>query len=112
TTEREPSSGSERVFPYSEMVESGETLGPRIYSTGTAMTTNAVKIESFDDARAAVKRYKEQGADYLKQYMQPRRIQRQWILEAAREVGINVTAEGAGFLKEDLAMVIDGYTGF
>jgi Tol biopolymer transport system component/imidazolonepropionase-like amidohydrolase len=112
TTTRDPSISSDRVFPYSEMVESGAILGPRIYSTGTAMTTNAVKIDNLEDARAAVKRYKEQGADYLKQYMQPRRIQRQWILEAAREAGINVTAEGGGFLKEDLAMVIDGYTGF
>ena len=112
TTTRDPSIDSNRVFPYSEMVEAGEIVGPRIYSTGTAMTTNAVKIESLEDARNAVKRYKEQGADYLKQYMQPRRIQRQWIIEAAREVGINVTAEGGGFMKEDLALVIDGYTGF
>jgi imidazolonepropionase-like amidohydrolase len=44
--------------------------------------------------------------------MQPRRLQRQWILEAAREQGINVTNEGGGFLKEDIAMVVDGFTGF
>lgn len=112
TTTRDPSIDSNRVFPYSELVETGGILGPRIYSCGTAMTTNAVRIESLDDARNAVRRYKEMGADYLKQYMQPRRIQRQWILEAAREIGINVTNEGGGFLKEDLAMVIDGFTGF
>jgi len=112
TTTRDPSIDSNLVFPYSEMVEAGEVLGPRIYSTGTAMVTSAVKIESLEDARNAVKRYKEQGADYLKQYMQPRRLQRQWILQAAQEAGINVTAEGGGFMKEDLAMVIDGYTGF
>ena len=112
TTTRDPSIDSNRVFPYAEMVEAGEIVGPRIYSTGTAMTTTAVKIESLDDARSAVQRYKEQGANYLKQYMQPRRLQRQWILQAADEAGINVTAEGGGFLKEDLALVIDGYTGF
>jgi Tol biopolymer transport system component/imidazolonepropionase-like amidohydrolase len=112
TTTRDPSIDSSRVFPYSEMVESGEIVGPRIFSTGTAMTTDAVKIDSLEDARNAVKIYKEIGADYLKQYMQPRRLQRQWILQAAAEQGINVTAEGGGFMKEDLAMVIDGYTGF
>jgi Tol biopolymer transport system component/imidazolonepropionase-like amidohydrolase len=112
TTTRDPSNDSARVFPYAEMVEAGEILGPRIYSTGTAMTADAVRVESLEDARNAVKIYKEIGADYLKQYMQPRRLQRQWILQAAAEQGINVTAEGAGFLKEDLAMVIDGYTGF
>jgi Tol biopolymer transport system component/imidazolonepropionase-like amidohydrolase len=112
TTTRDPSIDSARVFPYAEMVEAGEIVGPRIYSTGTAMTTDAVKIDSLEDARNAVKVYKEIGADYLKQYMQPRRLQRQWILQAAAEQSINVTAEGGGFLKEDLAMVIDGYTGF
>ena len=112
TTTRDPSIDSNRVFPYSELVETGGILGPRIYSCGTAMTTNAVRIESLEDARNAVRRYKEMGANYLKQYMQPRRLQRQWILEAAREQGINVTNEGGGFLKEDLAMVVDGFTGF
>jgi len=112
TTTRDPSIQSNRVFPYSEMVETGEIVGPRIYSTGNPMTTNLVKIESLEDAQNAVKRYKEEGADFLKQYMQPRRLQRQWIAQAARENGINITAEGGGFLKEDLAMVIDGFTGF
>ncbi len=112
TTTRDPSIDSNMVFPYSEMVEAGEVLGPRIYSTGSPMTTTQVKIESLEDARNAVARYKEQGANYLKQYMQPRRLQRQWILQAADEAGINITAEGGGFMKEDLAMVIDGYTGF
>jgi len=112
TTTRDPSILSSRVFPYSEMVETGEIIGPRIYSTGSPMTTNQVKIESLEDAQNAVKRYKEEGADFLKQYMQPRRLQRQWIAQAARENGINITAEGGGFLKEDLAMVIDGFTGF
>ncbi|HXJ44017.1 MAG TPA: amidohydrolase family protein, partial [Bryobacteraceae bacterium] len=112
TTTRDPSIDSNRVFPYSELVETGDIVGPRIFSAGTAMTTNAVRIDNQEDARNAVKRYKEMGADYLKQYMQPRRVQRQWILKAAREAGINITAEGGGFLKEDLAMVIDGFTGF
>lgn len=112
TTTRDPSIDSNQVFPYAEMVEAGEILGPRIFSTGTAMTTTALKIESLEDARNAVKRYKDQGADYLKQYMQPRRSQRQWILQAAQEFGINATAEGGGFMKEDIAMAIDGYTGF
>jgi imidazolonepropionase-like amidohydrolase/Tol biopolymer transport system component len=112
TTTRDPSIQSNRVFPYSEMVETGEIVGPRIYSTGNPMTTNLVRLESLEDAQNAVKRYKEEGADFLKQYMQPRRLQRQWVAQAARENGINVTAEGGGFLKEDLAMIVDGYTGF
>ncbi|MGH9659351.1 MAG: amidohydrolase family protein, partial [Bryobacteraceae bacterium] len=112
TTTRDPSIDSNLVFPFAEMVDAGEIAGPRVYSTGAAILTTNAKIESLDDARKIVGRYKEQGATYLKQYMQPRRLQRQWILQAAAELGINVTAEGGGFLKEDLALVIDGYTGF
>ncbi|MBI1787811.1 MAG: amidohydrolase family protein, partial [Acidobacteria bacterium] len=112
TTTRDPSNDSARVFPYAEMVEAGEIAGPRIYSTGAPILTTNARIESLDDARDIVKRYQEQGANYLKQYMQPRRLQRQWLLLAAQEAGINVTAEGGGFFKEDLALVIDGYTGF
>ena len=44
--------------------------------------------------------------------MQPRRIQRQWVIMEAMKAGLNVTAEGGGDLKTDLSMVLDGYTGF
>jgi Tol biopolymer transport system component/imidazolonepropionase-like amidohydrolase len=112
TTSRDPSSSSQQVFAAAEMVESGDLLGPRVFSTGTAMYTLAVRFNSLKDARHHVRRYKRHGATYLKQYMQLRRIQRQWVIMAAKEVGINVTAEGGGDLKTDLSMVLDGYTGF
>jgi hypothetical protein len=64
-----------------------------------------------DDADHIVKRYKESGADSLKEYMQPRRIQRQWLGMAAAKEGLNITAEGGGDLKTDISMVLDGYTG-
>jgi Tol biopolymer transport system component len=112
TTVRDPSNRNEQVFAAQEMVEAGEILGPRIYSTGRAMFPWAVRINSLDEARDHVKRYKENGADYLKEYMQLRRIQRQWLVIAAMENGINITAEGGGDLKLDLTLAIDGYTGF
>ncbi len=112
TTTRDPSIDSNQVFASGELVESGELLGPRIYATGTAMTTYAVTINSLEDAEHIVRRYKKHGADSLKQYMQPRRIQRQWLIMAAAKEGVNVTAEGGGDLKTDLSMVLDGYTGF
>ncbi len=112
TTTHDPSNSNDQVFAASEMVETGDLLGPRIYSTGTAMYTLAVRWSSLDEAKNHVRRYKEAGATRLKQYMQSRRIQRQWVLMAANEIGINVTAEGGGDLKVDLSMVQDGYTGF
>jgi imidazolonepropionase-like amidohydrolase len=111
TTTRDPSIESNVVFAQGELVAAGEIVGPRIYSTGTAITTEAASITSFEDADNIVKRYKAHGADSLKQYMQPRRIQRQWLAMAAAKEGVNITAEGGGDLKTDLSMVLDGYTG-
>jgi Tol biopolymer transport system component/imidazolonepropionase-like amidohydrolase len=112
TTTRDPSNANNQVFAYAEMVEAGAIVGPRITSTGAAMTTWEATIESYEDALALARRYKAQGATFLKEYLQPRRIQRQWLAQAAREVGISITAEGGGELKQDLSLVLDGYTGF
>jgi Tol biopolymer transport system component/imidazolonepropionase-like amidohydrolase len=111
TTTRDPSIESNTVFAQGEMVAAGDLIGPRIYSTGTAITTTAGGIASFEDADNLVKRYKTHGADSLKEYMQPRRITRQWLAMAAAKEGVNITAEGGGDLKTDLSMVLDGYTG-
>ena len=74
------------------------------------MTTGNSKIESLEDARAMVRHYKQLGTNVIKQYMQPHRRQRQWVIQAAREEGMNVTNEGGGDFRLDLTMVLDGYT--
>lgn len=112
TTGLDPSADSKAVFMYAEMVEAGELLGQRIYSTGSALNVRAAQIESLDDAREIVRRYKEHGAISLKEYLQPRRIQRQWLMMAAQEEGLLATADGGGHLAFDLTHVLDGYTGF
>ena len=111
TTTRNPS-GSRGSFPWFELVETGELVGPRIYATGPPLTFTQIPVRSYDDALHVVRRYKAQGANSLKQYLQPRRIQRQWILQAAIAEGMNITNEGAGDLKADVTMALDGYTGF
>src|SRR5262249_22205679 len=45
------------------------------------------------------------------QYMQRRRDQRQWVVQAAREEGMVVTPEGGGDTFFDLTMVMDGHSG-
>ncbi|MGA8223725.1 MAG: hypothetical protein WB780_18900 [Candidatus Acidiferrales bacterium] len=111
TTTRDPSIESNVVFAQGELVSAGDLIGPRIYSTGTAITTEAASLTSFKETDNLVKRYKAHGADSLKEYMQPRRIERQWLAMAAAKEGVNITAEGGGDLKTDLTMVLDGYTG-
>jgi Tol biopolymer transport system component len=108
----DPSADNSAIFGASEMAETGDLLSSRIYSTGAAMNVRAAKIDSLEDARHIVRRYREMGAITLKEYLQPRRIQRQWIAMAAQEEGLNITADGGGHLAFDMTHVLDGFTGF
>ncbi len=109
TTTRNPS-GTRWNVAWGELIDAGEMVGSRIYATGFPLTSNNTPIRSYQDALNVVRRYKAQGVNSLKQYLQPRRIQRQWILQAAEAEGINATNEGAADLKADITMAMDGYT--
>ena len=90
-------------------------IGPRTFSTGDAIGAGngpgPNPITSYRVAMQEVRRRTSAGAVAIKQYLQPRREQRQWVVDAARETGITVTAEGAD-LEYNLSMVMDGHTGF
>ncbi len=115
TTTLDPSAWSQNVFPTAELIEAGEIIGPRTFSTGDNMSggdgEHTNELNNRAQALAAVRRMADWGAVEIKQYAQPRRDQRQWVSDAAREVGINVTSEG-GFFYEDLGMIMDGQTGW
>ncbi|MEM8910101.1 MAG: amidohydrolase, partial [Bacteroidota bacterium] len=115
TTAHDPSSNSEMIFSQSEMIRAGKMIGPRLFSTGTILygadgDFKAV-IETLDDARSALRRTKAYGAFSVKSYNQPRRDQRQKVLQAARELDILVVPEGGSFFYHNMNMVIDGHTG-
>ncbi|MGQ0650548.1 MAG: amidohydrolase family protein [Gemmatimonadaceae bacterium] len=111
TTSRDVSTSNDQ-FAYAEMIEAGAALGPRIYSSGRAMTTSNARIENLEDARSIVRHYQSMGATFIKQYAQPHRRQRQWVIQAARELGLNATNEGIGDLRVNMTMVLDGYSGW
>lgn len=115
TTVHNPSSRAAQVFPAAEYQRAGVTLGPRIFSTGEiiygAKSTGFDPIESLDDAKAVVARLKAQGAISVKNYNQPRRAQRQMVIEAARDAGMLVVAEGGSLYNLDMNLVADGSTG-
>ena len=115
TTAHDPSSNSEMIFSQAEMIKAGTMTGPRLYSTGNILygadgDFKAV-INSLDDARSAIRRTKAFGAFSVKSYNQPRREQRQQVMQAARELGIIVVPEGGSFFYHNLTMVADGHTG-
>ncbi|MEM0996776.1 MAG: amidohydrolase family protein [Bacteroidota bacterium] len=115
TTTHDPSSNTEMVFTQSEMVKAGLLVGPRIYSTGTILygadgDFKAV-VNSLDDARSHLRRMKAVGAFSVKSYNQPRRNQRQQVMQAARELEMMVYPEGGSFFYHNMTMIQDGHTG-
>ncbi len=114
TTIHNPSARAQSVFTHAEMVETGEYIGPRIYSTGDIIwlieAAMARPVTDLDDARLQVRRLKALGATSIKQYLQPRREQRQWVVQAAREEGLMVLPEGGGRTFHDMTLVMDGHT--
>jgi len=115
TTTHDPSSNSEQVFNQSEMVKTGAMVGPRIFSTGTVLygaeSNSKAVINSLDDARSHLRRIKAYGGFSVKSYNQPRREQRQQIIQAARELGMSVVPEGGSTFFHNLTMILDGHTG-
>jgi len=115
TTAHDPSSNTEMIFSQAEMVRSGNMIGPRIFSTGRILygAENVQKtiINDLEDARSAIRRTQAFGATSVKSYNQPRRDQRQQVLEAARELGVNVVPEGGSTFTHNMSMILDGHTG-
>lgn len=114
TTMHDPSANSEFVFAQSELVKTGLVVGPRVYSTGTILygadgDFKAI-INSKKDARSALLRTKAFGAFSVKSYNQPRREQRQMVIEAARELKMEVVPEGGSFFYHNISMLLDGHT--
>jgi imidazolonepropionase-like amidohydrolase/Tol biopolymer transport system component len=114
TTVHDPSNDTFEIFAASEYQKAGKILGPRIFSTGTilygATTPFTVEVNSFDDALSHLRRLQASGAWSVKSYNQPRREQRQMIIEAARQLGMEVVPEGGSLFEMNMTMIADGHT--
>jgi imidazolonepropionase-like amidohydrolase/Tol biopolymer transport system component len=115
TTLHDPSNDTNEIFTHSEMQKAGQVVAPRIFSTGTilygAKGNFSAVVNNLDDALTHLKRLKAAGAISVKSYNQPRRDQRQQILEAARQTGMMVVPEGGSLFEANMTMVVDGHTG-
>ncbi len=115
TTSHDPSVNTAAAFTLEELQRKGLTVGPRMFSTGFILygaegDFKAV-VNNLDDARFAIARTKAFGAKSVKSYNQPRREQRQQIMQAARELGVNVVPEGGSNFYSNMSMIFDGHTG-
>jgi hypothetical protein len=111
TTQRDPQTSSEDIVTYSDLMEVGELIGPRLYSTGPGIFS-ADMISSLDDARNVLKRYADHfNTLTIKQYMAGDREVRQWVIMAANEMGLTPTTEGGSNFTMNLTLMQDGYAG-
>jgi imidazolonepropionase-like amidohydrolase/Tol biopolymer transport system component len=115
TTLHDPSNSTTEIFSSAEMARTGEIVAPRIFSTGTvlygAKAPFKADVNSLDDALSHLRRMQAVGAYSVKSYNQPRRDQRQQILEAARQLHMMVVPEGGSLFMHNMTMVVDGHTG-
>jgi len=111
TTTRDPQTATTDVLTYADLVETGEILGPRIFHTGPGVFWDE-DFKSLEDTRQALRRYSEfYGINTIKMYMTGNRKQRQWVIQAAKELGLMPTIEGGLDFKMNLTAVTDGYPG-
>ena len=111
TTTRDPQTATTDVLTYEDMVRAGRMLGPRVYSTGPGIFSSE-NVRDLDHARDVMRRYAEYyDTKTIKMYGAGNREQRQWLVQAARELDIMPTTEGALDLKLNLTMAQDGYSG-
>lgn len=111
TAGRDPQTQTNDMFVYQDLVDVGEIIGPRAYSTGPGVFPDT-DFHSLDDAKGVVARYKRfYRTSYLKSYLVGNRKQRQWMVMACKAEGVMPTTEGGLDTKLDLSHVLDGFSG-
>ena len=111
TTGRDPQTVTNDMFAYQDLVEAGELVGPRAFSTGPGVFSDT-DFQSAEEVEAVVAKYKKYyRTNTLKSYMIGNRKQRQWMIEACRKNQVMPTTEGGLDLKLNLTHAIDGFSG-
>jgi Tol biopolymer transport system component len=110
TTTRDPQTETTDVLTYQDLVETGEALGSRIFSTGPGI--GGGEFATLDGARHVLRRYSDYyRTNTVKQYGAGDRQGRQHFLMAARELKLTPTLEGGRDFKKNITEAIDGYAG-
>ncbi|KIY66625.1 composite domain of metallo-dependent hydrolase [Cylindrobasidium torrendii FP15055 ss-10] len=118
TTMHNPSAPTVATFAERSKLESGQFIGPRIFTAGSPVFAGTWRglheeIVDMDEARAALMRIKKEGGHATlsyKNYQLPSRASRQRLLRTAKELGMICVPEGGGYFDWDLTYIIDGMT--
>ena len=109
TAGRDPQTSTNDMFAYQDLADTGEMIGPRAYSTGPGIFWDT-DFQSYDDTKDYVMKYKKYyRTNYIKSYLVGNRKQRQWVVQACKELGVIPTTEGGIDAKLDLTHFIDGF---
>ncbi|HSE40386.1 MAG TPA: amidohydrolase family protein [Acidobacteriota bacterium] len=119
TTTLDPAVVGENAFTVSELIRANRVIGPRTFTTaepieatnGSGESLLYSDLDTYETTENEIARRMSLGAVSLKSYMQPRREQRQWITDIARNKGIRVTGE-SGSLEFTMSLVMDGQAGW
>jgi hypothetical protein len=111
TAGRDPQTSTNDMFAYQDLVETGDLVGLRAFSTGPGVFSDT-DFQSAEEVEAVVARYKKYyRTNTLKSYMIGNRRQRQWMIEACRKNQVMPTTEGGLDLKLNLTHALDGFSG-
>ena len=103
--------GTNDMFAYQDLVDTGDILGLRAYSTGPGVFSDN-NFQSMQEVKGVLTKYRNYyGTHNIKSYLVGNRKQRQFMVEAAKELEMMPTTEGALDLKLNLTHVIDGFHG-
>jgi Tol biopolymer transport system component len=103
--------GSNDMFAYQDLVDTGDILGQRAFSTGPGVFSDN-NFQSEEEVKGVLTKYRDYyGTHNIKSYLVGTRKQRQYLVQASKELGMMPTTEGALDLKLDLTHVIDGFHG-
>ncbi|PHZ84783.1 amidohydrolase family protein [Paremcibacter congregatus] len=99
------------TFIYQDLIDAGLLKGVRAYNVGRGVF-GTHNFTSKQHARGVLKRYKDHyRTNNIKAYTSGNRLQRQYVVQAAKELGLMPTTEGMGETKLHLTHIIDGFAG-
>ena len=99
------------MFAYQDLVDTGDILGQRAFSTGPGVFSDN-NFQSAEEVKGVLTKYRKYyGTHNIKSYLVGNRKQRQYMVQAAKELEMMPTTEGALDLKLDLTHVFDGFHG-
>ncbi len=109
TAGRDPQTMTNDMFAYQDLVDTGDIIGPRAYSTGPGVFADT-DFQSYDEAFDYIAKYKKYyRTNFIKSYLVGNRLQRQWVIEACKQLNVVPTTEGGIDTKLDLTHIIDGF---